>query len=189
MATRQARLSSGIRPRRLRAVLAVGLCLPMCGGELDGSGGGGSGGSAANGSGGVSPVGADPGTLAGVGGVAGDGGAGVYLDAGAPPVAGAAGSEQEVYCWEGLLWDRVAEAAVGPLGTCAPMSFYAQYSSYPRYPWGAIVIDADGRVIDNTSFDSGYVRGKKQDWLDEIADESFPCLADQTIEFACDGFE
>jgi hypothetical protein len=46
---------------------------------------------------------------------------------------------------------------------------------------GAVVLDADGRVIDNTGLDGAT----KQAWLDELAAQRWPCLAGQTLGYAC----
>lgn len=46
---------------------------------------------------------------------------------------------------------------------------------------GAIVLDEDGRVVDIT----GRSGDAKQLWLDRLADQRWPCLADKTIGYQC----
>jgi hypothetical protein len=48
-------------------------------------------------------------------------------------------------------------------------------------PWGYIVVDNDGRVVDNT----GIPATSRQAWLDKLADQRWPCLAGQTIQYSC----
>jgi hypothetical protein len=70
----------------------------------------------------------------------------------------------------------------GPLGgSCweaSPMLGPGEQLSRRR---GAVVIDDDGRVIDNT----GLMGEVKQRWLDDLADERWPCLAGRTIGYEC----
>jgi hypothetical protein len=46
---------------------------------------------------------------------------------------------------------------------------------------GEVVLDADGRVIDNTRL---YGEAK-QTWLSSLANDRWPCLAGQTIPYYC----
>jgi hypothetical protein len=46
---------------------------------------------------------------------------------------------------------------------------------------GAVVIDDEGRIVDVT----GREGHAKQRWLDELADQRWPCLASQTIGYDC----
>jgi hypothetical protein len=46
---------------------------------------------------------------------------------------------------------------------------------------GEVVLDADGRVIDNT----GLYGEAKQSWLSSLANDRWPCLAGQTIPYYC----
>jgi hypothetical protein len=46
---------------------------------------------------------------------------------------------------------------------------------------GYVVLDGDGRVVDNTSL-SGE---GKQMWLDGLSTMRWPCLAGQTLQFTC----
>ncbi len=55
----------------------------------------------------------------------------------------------------------------------------------PGWRRGAIVIDDDGRIVDNTRIRDD----EKQQWLDSFADQRFPCLAGQTITYECHPFE
>jgi hypothetical protein len=48
---------------------------------------------------------------------------------------------------------------------------------------GYVVLDGDGRVIDNTIFGSSY--SMKQTWLDSLAGYRWPCLAGERITFDC----
>jgi hypothetical protein len=83
----------------------------------------------------------------------------------------------DALCETGRLWSAVADAAlgVGRLGECYAL---------PTGTYGAIVLESEGRVIDNT----GTVyqsTGSKQAWLDSLSNESWPCLAGQTIPYQC----
>lgn len=46
---------------------------------------------------------------------------------------------------------------------------------------GAMVLDDEGRVVDIT----GLSGDKLQGWLDDLANQRWPCLAGQTIGYAC----
>jgi hypothetical protein len=46
---------------------------------------------------------------------------------------------------------------------------------------GAVVLDDEGRVVDVT----GLTDERKKRWLDDLADQRWPCLAGQTIGYAC----
>jgi hypothetical protein len=77
------------------------------------------------------------------------------------------------YGWP--LWDAVTRGAVGA-GNCYPFS-PAGYTPL----MGEIVFDSEGRVVDNT----GIPSDTKQTWLDKLADQRWPCLAGQTIQYSC----
>ena len=47
---------------------------------------------------------------------------------------------------------------------------------------GRVVLDEDGRVVDNTGLG---VEENKQRWLDQWGDRRWPCLAGQTIGYEC----
>ena len=47
---------------------------------------------------------------------------------------------------------------------------------------GQVVLDQEGRVIDNTGIDDAASR---QAWLDSIADQRWPCLAGQVLQYLC----
>jgi hypothetical protein len=48
---------------------------------------------------------------------------------------------------------------------------------------GEIVLDSDGLVIDNTGY---YLdAADKQVWLNSVADDRWPCLADQSLRYSC----
>jgi len=46
---------------------------------------------------------------------------------------------------------------------------------------GAVVLDGDGRVIDNTGLDGDA----KQAWLAQLADQRWPCMAGETLGYSC----
>jgi hypothetical protein len=48
---------------------------------------------------------------------------------------------------------------------------------------GYIVLDGEGRVINNSIF--GAAESSKQAWLDSLAYYRWPCLAGESISFAC----
>ena len=52
-----------------------------------------------------------------------------------------------------------------------------------NYIWGNIVLDSEGRVTDNTGY---YLSAEqRQAWLDSVANDRWPCLADQTLVYSC----
>jgi hypothetical protein len=52
-----------------------------------------------------------------------------------------------------------------------------------NYIWGNIVIDSEGRVMDNTGY---YLSAEqRQSWLDSVANDRWPCLAGQTLAYSC----
>jgi hypothetical protein len=67
----------------------------------------------------------------------------------------------------GFLWCRQASTDVDP----------AELS--PRR--GTVVIDGDGHVVDIPGFDSA----RKQVWFEQFANQSWPCLASQTLGLEC----
>jgi hypothetical protein len=50
---------------------------------------------------------------------------------------------------------------------------------------GYIVLDSEGRVVENTAFGAAEVQ-RKQSWLDYMSGYRWPCLAGETIPFTCD---
>lgn len=70
--------------------------------------------------------------------------------------------------------------AVGGLGVCDVSTVPGESESLSRLR-GAIVIDGDGRVIDNT----GLKGSEKQTWIDGLADQRWLCLQNQTVGYKC----
>jgi hypothetical protein len=97
--------------------------------------------------------------------------------------AGAAGANPDGDC-EGeawlSLWDAITTASVGR-GQCFIQDPPPMGEMVDRRH-GAVVIDGDGRVIDNT----GLTGIEKQPWLDALADRRWPCFAGRTIGYRCD---
>jgi hypothetical protein len=145
------------------------------GSKADAAGGGSSSGSPAGGS-----------ALA-VGGEAYQGGNDIAVSAGGAllangcPVAeaGAAGAQAEV-CDETLLYTAITRGATGGLGVC---SFVASpvASEQVNSLHGVVVLDSEGRVIDNT----GLMGVAKQRWLDQLCDRHWVCLAGETLGYTC----
>lgn len=103
--------------------------------------------------------------------------------AGAPGAAGAdAAGDCEGQGWSSL-WDAIRAASVG-LGQCFILDPPPMGDSMDRR-YGAVVIDEDGRVIDNT----GLTGTEKQEWLDSLADQRWSCLAGRTIGYHCNPSE
>ena len=113
------------------------------------------------------------------GGSGGDGqmvpGAGGVPSGGQGAKGGAAGGGDE--CNEFGFWYTVTEAAVSRLGECGPSSELCSRTS----PWGVVVFDSEGRATDIT----GIEPAREEEWLQDIAGERWPCLADQTVEYCC----
>ncbi len=105
-------------------------------------------------------------------GTAGENG-GSYAGGGGS-VAGAGGAGDG--CGEDLLWYLVAEWDVGGLGECSP-----RHCVGLREPWGAVVLDGEGRVSDITGIDPAYEAA----FMEEVASEVWVCLADQRLEYCC----
>jgi anaerobic magnesium-protoporphyrin IX monomethyl ester cyclase len=80
---------------------------------------------------------------------------------------------QEVQCDTNALWKAVTAASGGD-------ECYAD----PSMPEGSpqLVVDADGKVVDNTGISSTKV---KQAWLESVAQSRWPCLAGQTVRYQC----
>jgi hypothetical protein len=47
--------------------------------------------------------------------------------------------------------------------------------------FGEVTLDGEGRVVDNTRLSAA----KKQNWLDGLANDRWPCLADRTLSYTC----
>jgi len=135
------------------------------------SGGAGSGDAGSNGSGAAATGGSS---------VARGGGAGqVEMP---PPIgpAGAAGSAGEAggVCDSGSLWAALDSLVIGDCKEASPTLGEGEHLSKRR---GALVVDDQGAVIDNTGL-SGVA---KQQWLDQLGAQRWPCLAGQTIGYKC----
>ncbi len=105
-------------------------------------------------------------------------GGGELADSGTVPSAGAAGTD-ETACDVGQLVQFIVQGGVG-VGQCQLVD--------PPGPGdmigiarGAVVIDGEGLVIDN----SGLSPNAKRAWLAELSDERWPCLAGQTLGYKC----
>jgi hypothetical protein len=139
-----------------------------------GSAGGGSAGGAV-GSGGVFKD-------ASVGGSSGDAMA-PSRDAGTTTeTADAAGEAlQDASCDVRLLWDAITRGARGGYTVCEPYVPDAGMGWCVLANAGYIVVDGDGRVVDNTSLSDEA----KQLWLDGLSTMRWPCLSGQTLQFMC----
>ncbi len=104
-------------------------------------------------------------------------GAGGWL--GDPSQAGAAGNVDQA-CDPNQLWAIVVESATRGLGACDHVAPPGPGEPVDRLH-GAVVIDSDGRVIDNT----GLSGSEKQSWLEQLAGRLWPCLAGETIGYKC----
>ena len=113
------------------------------------------------------------------GGSAGDGqvssGAGGAPSGRQGAEGGAAGGGDD--CNEFWLWYTVTEAAVLRLGECGPSAELCNGSA----AWGVVVFDREGRATDIT----GVETAREEEWIQEVAGERWPCLADQTVEYCC----
>jgi hypothetical protein len=156
-----------------------------CGGDTDSDSHDSDGGSEAGGTSsasggdefGGSPVGGGTATTGGSGAEAGaSGGAptGGSQSGGESSEAGGVGGGDG--CNETLLWYTVAHVAVGGLGTCGPSD--CQIGSAF---WGTVTFDSEGRAIDFT----GPIPEYEDEWMQEVAGERWPCLANQTVRYCC----
>jgi hypothetical protein len=123
------------------------------------------------------PSGSSGGTVA-QGGVAGV--RPIVIDAGGGGVSSGSGGSTVNACDTEALWKAIVDGALGGLGTCEASPVPGPGDNVSRVR-GAVVIDAGGRVIDNT----GLNGTEKQTWLDQLADRRWVCLAGQTIGYHC----
>ena len=172
--------------QKWQLVLLVGAMAFGCGADTigDSEPAVGAGGSS---TGGTDSAGASAGTSdAGAAGTADSGGAsttggqaptgGGTPSGGQSAEAGGAGGEDE--CDTGLLWETVTRNN-GVIGACFPWN--CGYSGY-LLP-GAIRFDAEGRVTDVTGL---YPEEWATDeWQQFIADNRWPCYANQTLAYCC----
>ncbi len=162
------------------------------------------GGSGMRTSGRDSGQGSDGVASSGAGGIPGTGGlaiGGALSQGGAPSQGGSSGQDFDAAvvdtgieicgcdsssvssCDQSRLWDEVVNSA--------NLMFHDVYCGEIPDPGpdsgivdgGYIVLDGDGRVIDNTIF--GVADSLKQAWLDSLAGYRWPCLAGERIPFAC----
>lgn len=179
--------------RAWRLVLAVTATSYACGGrsashgapEVSGTGGTpGAAGVTGSTSGETGAAGANSGR-GGAGAVASEGGVGAVIEAsgrgGAGGMESGAGGDAGDTCNLGAFWAAIA-LPLAPLGMCgeaSPMLAPGETLSKRR---GAVVIDAEGRAVDNTGLKQ---EDEKQEWLEQVSDQRWLCLAGQTIGYKC----
>ena len=114
------------------------------------------------------------------------GGTGPTLTSGSPtgivilPDVGGAGGDEGDACGVAALLEAVTRQ-VGGVTACWKASAMLDPDEKLGALRGAVVIDDEGRIVDIT----GREGDAKQRWLDEMADQRWPCLAGQTIGYAC----
>jgi len=111
------------------------------------------------------------------GGLVGVGGFPVLVGQGGTYASGQAGGATEE-CNEYSLWDAVTSSVGNSLGWCEGAMCLLPHT----YVVGAVTLDAAGAVVANTGPIPESVEGE---WIDNIADQRWPCLAGQTIEYCC----
>jgi hypothetical protein len=83
---------------------------------------------------------------------------------------------------ERVLWSAIASAAGAAIGYCAPPGDGGVEE-------GHVVVDGEGRIIDNSLFgcerDGSCDMNGLTDWLASLAAFRWPCLAGRTISYAC----
>ncbi len=112
---------------------------------------------------------------------AGAGGLGGAGDQGGAESAGAAAGDQNSGCDPAGLWIAITDQAVRGLGQCFGASATLGPDEHLSRLRGAVVVDDDGRVVDNT----GLSEPEKKHWLKQLGDERWVCLARQTIGYKC----
>jgi len=118
------------------------------------------------------------GGLVGVGGfpvIVGQGG--TY--AGVGGMAGQAGGATEE-CNEYSLWYAGTRSVGYARGWCVDGMCLLPHTTQVV---GAVTLDATGAVVANTG---PVLESTEGAWIDEMADQRWPCLAGQTIEYCCD---
>jgi hypothetical protein len=88
---------------------------------------------------------------------------------------------QDAACDSRLLWDAITRGARGGYTVCEPYVPDAGMGWCGLAKAGYIVLDGDGRVVDNTSL----LGEAKQLWLDGLSTMRWPCLSGQTLQFVC----
>ena len=122
----------------------------------------------------------DSGGRYGDSGGGGVGGTGETGQSGGSSAAGGQGAEGGVAgggddCNEFWLWYTVGDV-VG-MAECGPSAELCSRST----PWGVVVFDSEGRGVEITGLEPARV----EEWLQEVADERWPCVAGQTVEYCC----
>jgi hypothetical protein len=100
-----------------------------------------------------------------------------------PPLLGGGGSggasaDAGSTCDVDALWTAITVQVIGECHEASAMLGPEERLSRRR---GAVVIDDEGRAIDNT----GLTGDTKQEWLDRLAGQRWPCLAGQSIGYQC----
>ncbi len=83
----------------------------------------------------------------------------------------------DALCQLADFWDAIRQ------GRCSGDPFCFCYSSPAdgRTSLGVVYLDGEGRAVDNT----GLYGTWKQAWLDALANQRWPCLANQHISYSC----
>jgi hypothetical protein len=118
-----------------------------------------------------------------------EGGTGALIQSGGHggaggPEGGAAG-DAAVTCSVNSLLNAIEIPLQQPIATCVEASPTLGPNESLSRRRGAVVIDDDGRVVDIT----GVIGDTKQEWLDNLADQRWPCLAGRTIGYICTIFQ
>lgn len=89
------------------------------------------------------------------------------------PVAGGGGDGDD--CDEYSFWRALRERVTGGFADCD------RHCEDWQTP-GSVTFDSEGRIVDFVSTLSAV---SEADWIESMASERWPCLADQTIEYCC----
>jgi hypothetical protein len=166
-------LASRYRWPLLVAVVAMVGCGRQSGLRSTGSGGSSAG--ATGGAGGARSS-AQGGSVSQTGGAAGGSSATFQSQGGSSGPVGDASSSSgdvaaEASCDTAPLWHAVAFSAFSAV--CSPNPAGVAY----------IVLDGEGRVVDNSMYAGDPV--SLQTWLDSLGTQRWPCIAGQTIHYSC----
>jgi hypothetical protein len=146
--------------------LIVGALVVCCGGESKSERSAGNGNAAAGA------------TTDAAGGAPADGFAQAGSTCVCPIVFSGAGGD-DGSCDQAALWRAIGTA--GGFLVCRPASPELAPTEHLGPGRGAVVLDTDGRLIDNT----GLEGTTKQAWLDELANQRWPCLAGEILGYSC----
>jgi len=94
-------------------------------------------------------------------------------------MSGQAGGATEE-CNEYSLWYAVTRSVGYALGWCDDGTCLLPHTTHVV---GEVTLDATGAVVANTG---PVLESTEGAWIDEMADQRWPCLAGQTIEYCCD---